>query len=88
MEALPPEVNWREPADELIEAESFARLDHAMAALPFEQKYAFVLSEIQGLSHEEICQIEKAPLGTIKSRISRAKEKLRSLFSNPPEPYT
>jgi RNA polymerase sigma-70 factor, ECF subfamily len=85
METLPPTVDPRSPADELIEEELFARLDQALAALPVEQKSAFVLSEIQGLSHEEICQIEGTPLGTIKSRISRAKEKLRSLFSNAPE---
>lgn len=81
MEALPPQADPSDPADALIEAELFARLDHALAALPFDQKSAFVLSEIQELSHEEISQIEGAPLGTVKSRISRAKEKLRSLFS-------
>lgn len=85
METLPPTIDPRSPADELLEAELFARLDQALAALPLEQKSAFVLSEIQGLSHEQICQIEGSPPGTIKSRISRAKEKLRSLFSNAPE---
>jgi RNA polymerase sigma-70 factor, ECF subfamily len=80
MEALPPRVDPRSPADGLIEAELFARLDRALAALPLEQKSAFVMSEMQGLSYEEICQIEGAPPGTVKSRISRAKEKLRSLF--------
>jgi RNA polymerase sigma-70 factor (ECF subfamily) len=85
MEALPPRVDRRGPADRLLEREFFTQLDQALAALPFEQKTAFVLSEIEGLSHEEICQIEDVPLGTVKSRISRAKEKLRSLFSCLPE---
>ena len=80
LETLPPRIDPRSPADGLIEAELFSQLDRALAALPFEQRSAFVLSELQGLSHEEICQIEAAPLGTIKSRISRAKEKLRSLL--------
>ena len=87
MEELPPQVDRRGPADELMEAELFARLDRALATLPFEQKIAFVLSEIEGLSHEEICQIEGVPRGTVKSRISRAKEKLRSLFSHAPESF-
>jgi RNA polymerase sigma-70 factor (ECF subfamily) len=81
METLPPVIDPRSPADALIEGELFARLDRALAELPLDQKSAFVLSEIQGLSQEEICRIEGAPPGTIKSRISRAKEKLRSLFS-------
>ena len=85
MEVLPPAIDPRSPADGLIEVELFARLDQALAELPLDQKSAFVLSEIQGLSHEEICRIEGAPQGTIKSRISRAKEKLRSLFSHAPE---
>ena len=85
MESLPPQVARRGPADELIEAEFFAGLDHALGTLPFEQKSAFVFAEMLGLSLEEIAQIEATPLGTVKSRISRAKEKLRSLFSESPE---
>jgi RNA polymerase sigma-70 factor, ECF subfamily len=85
METLPPAMDRRSPADRMTEEELFAQLDQALAALPLEQKSAFVLAEIQGLSHEEICQIEGAPPGTIKSRISRAKEKLRSLFAREPE---
>jgi RNA polymerase sigma-70 factor, ECF subfamily len=85
METLPPTVDPRSPANELFEEELSAHLDQALAALPLEQKSAFVLSEIQGLSQEEICQIEGVPPGTIKSRISRAKEKLRSLLSHATE---
>ena len=85
MEALPPQIDRSGPADQLIEAEFIARLDHALAELPFEQKIAFVMSELQELSCEEISQIEGSPVGTIKSRISRAKEKLRSLFINASE---
>jgi RNA polymerase sigma-70 factor, ECF subfamily len=87
MEVLPPPIDPRGPADALIEAELFGQLDRALAALPFEQRSAFVLSELQGLSHEEICRIESAPLGTIKSRISRAKEKLRSLLPRASEQH-
>jgi len=85
MASPPPRVDSSSPADRLLETELFDQLDHALAALPPEQKTVFVLAEIEGLSHEEICRIEAAPLGTVKSRISRAKEKLRSLFSHVPE---
>lgn len=68
------------PETEAIRAELFERLDRALAELPFEQRSAFVLFEIQGLSYEEIRRMEGTELGTVKSRISRAKQKLRSLL--------
>ena len=85
METPPEPIDARQPADDLAETEFFACLDRALDSLPFEQKIAFVLSEIEGLPHEEICRIEGAPLGTVKSRLSRAKEKLRSLLPPPSE---
>lgn len=78
---LPHTADQRKPADALIETEFFAQLDRALDALPLDQRMAFVLSEIQGLSHEQIRRIEGAPVGTIKSRISRAKKRLRSLLA-------
>jgi RNA polymerase sigma-70 factor (ECF subfamily) len=39
-----------------------------------------VLAEIEGLDYEAIAQVEQIPLGTVRSRISRAKEQLRSLL--------
>jgi RNA polymerase sigma-70 factor (ECF subfamily) len=73
------------PADRLERDEIFRQLDRTLAALPIEQRTAFVLAEIEGLSYEEIGRIENAKTGTIKSRISRAKERLRSLLPHPSE---
>lgn len=53
-------------------------LDAALAELPVEQKTAFVLSEFCELSQEAISEVERTSLGTVKSRISRAKAKLRA----------
>ena len=58
----------------------FRQLDAALERLPFEQKTAFVLAELQGLPYEEIAAIEQVKLGTVKSRIARAKAKLREIF--------
>jgi RNA polymerase sigma-70 factor, ECF subfamily len=80
MAELPPRLDCRGPDDDLLGAEFFARLDRALDELPFEQKTAFVLAEIQGLPHDEICRIEGVPLGTVKSRIGRAKVRLRTLL--------
>jgi RNA polymerase sigma-70 factor (ECF subfamily) len=74
---LPEALDARTPETELCEQELSRQLDAALAALPFEQRTAFVLSEIQGLSYEEIAHIEGINLGTVKSRISRARDKLR-----------
>ena len=67
-----------DPAADLMKKEMFKALDRALHELPFRQKVVFVLSEIQGLSLAEISRIEKRPVGTIKSRLFRAKKKLRS----------
>jgi RNA polymerase sigma-70 factor, ECF subfamily len=56
-------------------------LDDALEQLPLEQKTAFVLAEIQELSLSEIAAVEGVPVGTVKSRISRAKEKLRRVLN-------
>jgi RNA polymerase sigma-70 factor (ECF subfamily) len=82
---LPEAAGDRPPDRELAGAEWFRLLDRALEALPFEQKTVFVLAEIQGVSLEEVSRIEGVPLGTVKSRLSRAKEKLRSLLDHPAE---
>ena len=55
-------------------------LDEALDHLPLEQRTAFLLAEIQELPHAEIAEIESVEVGTIKSRVSRAKERLRALL--------
>jgi len=46
----------------------------AMAELPEDLRTAIVLREIEGLSYEEIAQIMDCPIGTVRSRIFRARE--------------
>src|SRR5262249_48528763 len=61
--AAPPEpADPRTPDSALAEAELFARLDEALAVLPFEQRSAFVLAELEGLSLEEVARVEGVPL--------------------------
>ncbi|EXI65766.1 MAG: RNA polymerase sigma factor RpoE [Accumulibacter sp.] len=56
----------------------------AMDALPAELRHAIVLREIDGLSYEEIASVMSCPIGTVRSRIFRAREavaeKLRPLL--------
>jgi RNA polymerase sigma-70 factor, ECF subfamily len=82
---LPDVVDLRSPERAASEAELFRRLDAALDALPFEQRSAFVLAHLQGLSYEEVGRIEGVGMGTVKSRIARAREKLRSLLHHEAE---
>lgn len=49
----------------------------ALRKLPEKLRSAIVLREIEGLSYEEIAEILRTSVGTVKSRISRAREELR-----------
>lgn len=49
----------------------------AMRDLPPDQRIAFVLSDVQGMSYEEVAEVTEANLGTVKSRLSRARARLR-----------
>ncbi len=59
-------------------------VNHAMADLPEDLRTAIVLREIDGLSYEEIAESMDCPVGTVRSRIFRAREaidrRLRPIF--------
>jgi RNA polymerase sigma-70 factor (ECF subfamily) len=83
---LPEGADAHTPDAEAERREWFGRLDTALDELPFEQKTAFVLAEIQDLSCEEIGRIEGVSVGTVKSRLARARQKLRAALAPAPEP--
>lgn len=67
-----------EPADESMDAnERDRRIRIVMADLPEDQKRLILLAFFEGLSHSEIAEREKLPLGTVKSRIRLAFARLR-----------
>ncbi len=57
--------------------EMAALLQHGITTLPDDQRIVLVLSDVQGMSYEEIAEITNSNLGTVKSRLSRARGKLR-----------
>jgi RNA polymerase sigma-70 factor (ECF subfamily) len=57
--------------------EMAARLQQGITTLPDDQRIVLVLSDVQGMSYEEIAEITHSNLGTVKSRLSRARGKLR-----------
>jgi RNA polymerase sigma-70 factor (ECF subfamily) len=66
----------------LLQHERRARLWTAIEQIPAEFRVVLVLFDIEGLSYEEIAAVEHAPLGTVKSRLSRGREHLRRLVLN------
>lgn len=69
-------------ADPIVSQELSQQLDRALAALPVKQRSAFVLAEIEELPYAEIARIERTSLGTVKSRIHRAKQRLQFLLDH------
>ncbi|MGM0541391.1 MAG: RNA polymerase sigma factor [Pseudomonadota bacterium] len=64
----------------LIQSQTQDSLHNAMSKLSFEHRQAISLSDIQGFSYLEISDITSTPIGTVMSRISRGREKLRLLL--------
>lgn len=61
----------------LAQKELAHRLQSALDALPFDQRTAIVLREVDGLSYEEIAYSLGVAVGTVKSRLTRARQALR-----------
>jgi RNA polymerase sigma-70 factor (ECF subfamily) len=62
------------PESELAAKEIAQEVNAALEALPNDLKQALTLREMDGMSYEEIAEIMKCPMGTVRSRIFRARE--------------
>jgi len=81
----PEKATHNSPLNNLTDKELFDKLDNVLQTLPGRQKRTLVLAEFEKLPYQEIAQIEGIRIGTVKSRINRAKKKLRAAFKNPEE---
>jgi len=61
-------------------AELGLAIQEALSALPSDQRLAVVLCDVQGLDYAEIAQVMGVSLGTVKSRINRARSRLRTFL--------
>lgn len=73
---LPPAAAADEASEQLSD-----EVQHALAALPEEFRTAVVLSDVVGLSYEEIAGSQGIPVGTVRSRIHRGRRLLRTALS-------
>ncbi len=75
-----PSSDWPSP-ERLYESKQIGlALHNSIRKLPSKLRTAIILKEIEGLSYEEIADILEVSIGTVKSRISRAREELKGLM--------
>jgi RNA polymerase sigma-70 factor (ECF subfamily) len=63
-----------------IESSERGRIDRAMATLPVEFREVLVLRELEDLSYREISDVVGVPIGTVMSRLARARKRLADLL--------
>ncbi len=76
-EAL-PELPTRATQSDALELHDFAR---SLARLPEEQREVLLLVGLEGLSYGDTAKVLGVPIGTVMSRLSRGRERLRALLA-------
>jgi len=79
------EVSWAEPAapgpdllDIAASREALVVVEEALATIPEEQRAALLLRDVEGFAYEEIAMMTAVEIGTVKSRIHRARVAVRN----------
>ncbi len=74
-------VELRTPESEMMNAELLTVIRHTIKELPDNLREAIVYREFDGMSYEEIAEVMDCPIGTIRSRIFRARETLEEAMA-------
>jgi len=89
-EALPLVSMTDDPADSALDPEArllqqlaVARVREALEQLPVDFREVLVLREIEGMSYKEIAAIVRVPIGTVMSRLARARDRLSAVLKPP-----
>jgi RNA polymerase sigma-70 factor (ECF subfamily) len=84
-----PETTWEPemspavaPVDTAQQSQETALLHRALMQMPEEKREVLVLSRFQDLKYEEIAQLLGCELGTVKTRVHRALQELREIFTH------
>ncbi|TXH04934.1 MAG: RNA polymerase sigma factor RpoE [Nevskiaceae bacterium] len=68
------------PEAQLLTEEIKQKVEEAIARLPPDLRQAITLRELEGLSYEEIAEVMDCPIGTVRSRIFRAREAIDAVL--------
>jgi RNA polymerase sigma-70 factor (ECF subfamily) len=73
--------DWElDPEERLLQEHTVALVHAALEQLPVDYREAIVLREIEGMSYKEIAAVVRVPIGTVMSRLSRARERLATVL--------
>ncbi len=78
------QVHRESPEARALRNEVADALERALAALPEDQRAVVILSDVQGMPYEDVAAATGSALGTVKSRLSRARAKLRQALADDP----
>jgi RNA polymerase sigma factor (sigma-70 family) len=85
--ALPLDGSTDDPADRapdpeahLLQQDAVARVRGALEQLPVDFREVLVLREIEGMSYKEIAAVARVPIGTVMSRLARARDRLAAVL--------
>jgi RNA polymerase sigma-70 factor, ECF subfamily len=76
-------VPYDDPETNLIKTCDLLRVRSAIAALPIDVRETLVLRELEGFSYKEIAALTQTPIGTVMSRLWRARQMLVRALSSP-----
>jgi RNA polymerase sigma factor (sigma-70 family) len=69
-----------DPEERLLQQHTVTRVRAALEQLPVDFREVIVLREIEGLSYKEIAAVVRVPIGTVMSRLARARERLLAVL--------
>lgn len=72
--------NEPDPQDLAVQSELQQEIQQLLGKLPKDMRIALVLRDLEGYSYEEIAELLNISLGTVKSRINRARSRLRDFY--------
>ena len=73
-----------DPEERLLQQHTVERVRAAIEQLPADYREVLVLREMEGMSYKEIAAVVQVPIGTVMSRLARARERLLALLKLSP----
>jgi RNA polymerase sigma-70 factor (ECF subfamily) len=70
-----------DPEERLLQQYTVTRVRAALEQLPVDFREVVVLREIEGLAYKEIAAVVRVPIGTVMSRLARARERLQAMLT-------